>query len=278
MIHVKKASGGIVPFDPDKLRRSLQRARAGTDEIEAVVNAIRPMLKDGMTTRQLHQLAFANLRRHSSHHAARYRLKWAIMQLGPSGFPFERFVARIMAYEGYVVDVDRIVQGRCVAHEVDVVAEKGGAHYMVECKFHNRPGLVSDVKVPLYIHARFKDIEGPWSALPGHRDKAHHGWVVTNTRFTSDAVQYGTCAGLYLLSWDHPRGNGLRERVDRSGLHPLTCLTTLTAAEKQGYLDRGIVLCSELLAERGEQAKADIPSSRWKKVLAEASVISAHDP
>ncbi|HLR91356.1 MAG TPA: hypothetical protein VK040_10390 [Balneolaceae bacterium] len=70
--------------------------------------------------------------------------------------------------------------------------------------------------------------------------------VYTNTRFTSDAIQYGKCVGLLLTSWDYPRGNGLKDRIDKSGLHPLTALTTLTKAEKTKLLDEGIVLCKEL--------------------------------
>ena len=68
------------------------------------------------------------------------------------------------------------------------------------------------------------------------------GWVVTNTRFTEDALQYGNCCGLYLLSWDYPKNDGLKDRIDRLGLYPITVSTLLTNREKQFLLSRDIVL------------------------------------
>ena len=81
------------------------------------------------------------------------------MELGPSGFPFEKFVAAIIKEEGYQTEVGVIVQGACVTHEVDVVATTDHQHIMVECKYHNQQGRVNDVKIPLYIQSRFLDIE-----------------------------------------------------------------------------------------------------------------------
>jgi hypothetical protein len=84
------------------------------------------------------------------------------MELGPSGFPFEKYVAEILKYQGYRVEVGVIVEGFCVKHEVDIIAEKEAKHFMIECKFHNQPGTFCDVKIPLYINSRFLDIEKMW--------------------------------------------------------------------------------------------------------------------
>ena len=154
-------------------------------------------------------------------------------------------------------------------HEVDVVAEKRDHHFMVECKFHSDPKRKCDVKVPLYIQARFTDVERQWKAIPGHGTIFHQGWLVTNTRFTSDAVQYGECVGLYLLSWNHPQDDSLRERIDRSGLHPITCLTTLTKAEKQRILDAGTVLCAEIREDVQILGRAGVAAGKVAKVLKE---------
>ena len=166
-----------------------------------------------------------------------------------------------------------MVQGHCVQHEVDIIAEKDSRHFMIECKFHSDQGRKCDVKNPLYIHSRFQDVEKAWRQQPGHSQKFHQGWLVTNTRFTTDAIQYGTCAGLYLVSWNHPRKDSLKERISRLGLHPLTCLATLTKKEKQFLLDKGIVLCKELCRNEQWLKEMGLPPSRIGKVLEEASSI-----
>ena len=138
-------------------------------------------------------------------------------------------------------------------HEVDVEAEKEDKHFMIECKFHSDQARKCDVKIPLYIHSRFEDIRQQWAKQPGHHQRFHQGWLVTNTRFTTDAIEYGTCVGLNLISWDYPKHGSLKERIDVSGLYPLTCLTTLTRREKQALLDQDVVLARDLTSTALQQ-------------------------
>ena len=125
--------------------------------------------------------------------AGKYRLKNAIMELGPTGYPFEHFVGAILRTQGYKVKVGVLIDGKCVQHEVDVVAEKDNKIIVVECKFHRSAGKKSDVKIPLYIRSRFNDIYDKWSADGTLGDKEYEGWLVTNTHFTTDAEKYGKC-------------------------------------------------------------------------------------
>ena len=191
------------------------------------------------------------------------------MELGPSGFPFEKFIAEILRGKGYTTQTGVMVQGKCVKHEIDVIAEKDNEHFMIECKYHNHPGTICDVKVPLYIYSRFKDVEAAWLQVPGHHLKFHQGWVVTNTRFSVDAIQYGTCMGLYLLGWDYPVKGSLNEQIERSGLYPITCLTTLTKGEKQNLLTSNIVLCREICDHPDILKNAGVDDVRIKNVLDE---------
>ncbi len=233
-------------FSQDKLRRSLKRIGANDEIIAEVVQEISSQLKEGMTTRQIYQQAFDLMKRYSAPHAARYKLKQAINELGPSGFPFELFVAELLKYEEYQTQTGIVVEGHCVKHEIDVIAEKREHHFMIECKFHNSQGIHCDVKVPLYIQSRFLDVERRWKEWPGHEKKFHQAWIVTNTRFTVDAISYGTCMGLHLISWDYPAKSSLRDRINASGMHPLTCLTNLTDQEKKLLLEMDIVLYKQL--------------------------------
>lgn len=272
-IFITKASGEKVPFSAEKLRQSLRRAGAGEEAMDSIVKEIGQRLYPEITTKEIYRRAFSMLRRASAYLAAKYKLKKALQELGPSGYPFEKYVGEILKHEGYQTKVGQIVQGHCVQHEVDVIASKDDQHFMIECKFHSDQVRKCDVKIPLYIHSRFLDVEKAWQQRPGHGHKFHQGWVVTNTRFTTDAIQYGTCAGLNLVSWDFPKKGSLRERIDGSGLHPITCLTTLTKKEKQLLLDKGIVLCQELCQNGQLLKEIGVQPAREKKVMEEARLI-----
>ncbi|MCB9447992.1 MAG: restriction endonuclease [Flavobacteriales bacterium] len=251
-IHVTKMSGEQVMFDAEKLRRSLTRSGASPQTANEIIREMEPDLYEGIPTKVIYQWARKLLHKHSRSHAARYSLKKAIRDLGPTGYPFEKYIGALLKEEGYQTEVNVIIQGHCVKHEVDVVASQGSRQFMIECKFHSDPVNKCNVQVPLYIQSRFIDIKTREEERDGHNHIIHQGWVVTNTRFTEDALQFGTCMGLYMLSWDHPRGQSLRERIDRSGLHPVTCLSSLSGSEKQSLLNRGIVLCRQLLESLSE--------------------------
>lgn len=267
---VLKASGEHVNFEEDKLRQSLHKAGATPELVTQILKEVTAQFDGVLTTRKIYRLAFNLLKTHSRKLAGKYHLKRAIMELGPSGYPFERYVGEILKAQGYQTQVGAIVKGKCVRHEVDVIAEKDDHHFMIECKFHNHPGTKSDVKVPLYIRSRFEDVRNQWIHMPGHKAKFHQGWVVTNTKFTKDAVDYGKCSGMRLIGWDYPANGSLNERINFSGLHPLTCITGLKKAEKKILLKEGVVLCKELCEQPELLNLLDISERRGKAVLDEA--------
>jgi hypothetical protein len=184
MLNVTKASRKLEPYDESKLRHSLASAGADEQIINHIAGAVKDMLYEGISTQKIYKEAFRLLRNYSNRSAGRYKLKEALLELGPTGYPFEKFVGELLNRLGYTTEVGVIVAGNCVSHEIDVIAKKNDEHFMIECKFHNRKGHKCNVKIPLYIQSRFKDVETNWSNLPGHENKQHRGWVVTNTRFT----------------------------------------------------------------------------------------------
>ena len=104
----------------------------------------------------------------------------------------------------------------------------------------------------------------------------HQGWVVTNTRFSVDALQYGNCIGLKLIGWDYPKVGSLKEQIDTLGLFPITCLTSISKSEKQILLDRKIVLCQELKDNRKLLEQIGIRSTRLDVVLQEVHQLCKH--
>jgi hypothetical protein len=272
---ITKASGDRVAFAPEKLENSLRRAGASDAAIEDIKKKVLGQLFEGITTREIYHIAFDLLKNKTSHIAAKYKLKHAIMELGPSGFPFEKYFAELLKHQGYKTRVGEIVQGHCVTHEIDVIAENSHKQFMVECKFHNQSGYVCDVKIPLYIQSRFIDVRSEWEKNPDHGKKTYQGWVVTNTKFTTDAIQYGNCMGLHLVGWDYPLRGSLRDQIDQSGLYPLTCLTTLSETEKEKLLKMDIVLCRQLNANPSILQKINLAAERVEHVLAESAQVCA---
>ncbi len=269
---VRKASGEYEPYSEAKVRSSLQRAGAETELIAKVVSGVRDQLYDGIPTKELYHHVYALLRRLRSPLVSRYNLKRAIMQLGPSGFPFERFVAGILKAEGYEVRVGQTVRGKCVEHEIDVIARKGSKHLMVEAKFHNLPGIKSDLQVALYTYARFLDVREASLEIDGHRQHLSQPWLVTNTKVTSTVKEYAQCVGLEVVSWDYPADGSLRYLIEKSGLHPITCLRSLRRSDKMRLLEAGFVFCTDLI----HQEIDFLPRDLVEKAKKEAHTVCRH--
>ncbi|NNK26765.1 MAG: ATPase [Flavobacteriaceae bacterium] len=268
-IEITKSSGEKVEFSLDKLTTSLKRTGADRNTIEHIIKKVQEELYQGITTSEIYNRAFALLKKKKSYLASKYKLKKAIYELGPTGFPFERFVSAILKYSGYDTKVNSVLKGKCVTHEIDVTAHKNEETTIIECKFHGEQGLKCNVKIPLYINSRYQDVKAEWNSNPQNGTKLTNGWVVTNTRFTNDALDYGNCCGLYLLSWDYPKKDALKDRIDRLGLYPITVSTLLTKREKQFLLSRDVVLCRELIGDVFYLDHLGVSEERKERILNE---------
>lgn len=267
--YVRKSDGEMVAFSEKKLRRSLTRSGATDETADGIIASLRNKLYSGITTREIYDQAFGMLKDLMRPAAARYHLKRAILELGPSGFPFEQFIGELFRRQRFVVETNQFKNGLCVKHEVDVLATAADEQNYIECKYH-QAGIKCDVKVALYVHARFQDIA---RAGGNNQSKKLNGWLITNTRFSSDALQYGNCAGLRLMSWDYPAGNGLKDIIDREQLYPVTCITSLSHYEKSRLLHANIVLCSDVLGRPEVLEAASVPAGKITRVMEEIETL-----
>ncbi len=275
-IKVKKFSGELVDFDTEKLKNSLRRTKAGEELIQNIITAVESKLYNGISTKEIYQMAFKMLNKSKSRpNASRYKLKKAIMELGPSGFPFEKFIAAIIKAEGYETEVGVIVQGHCVTHEVDVVVKNDHKHIMVECKYHNQQGRVNNIKIPLYIQSRFLDIEKQHKKKEGNHF-THEQWIYTNTRFSSEAIKYGECTGLKLVSWDYPHNYSLADQINKYGLYPITTLTTISKKDIHKLLEKGYVLCKDICGNPNVLTEVGIDRVKHKKIMQNAKELSEY--
>ncbi|MGO2101647.1 MAG: ATPase [Psychroflexus halocasei] len=272
-ILVKKSSGNLERFNIKKLKTSLKRSMATDGEIKIITNKIIPLLSDGISTKKIYKKAFTELKKLNRVSASRYSLKKAIFDLGPTGFPFERLISTLLQHNGYKTKVGEVLKGKCISHEVDVLAFKNGNTYAVECKFHSIKKSISNVKVPLYINSRFIDIKERWENDDNENTSLKQGWLVTNTRFSSDAVQYSKCVGLHLLSWDYPENNGIKHNIDKYALYPITTLTSLTKHEKNLIIENNIILTKELYATPEILNKIGVSNVRKKRIISEVKYL-----
>ncbi|MEI6345964.1 MAG: ATP cone domain-containing protein [bacterium] len=283
-VHILKADGSRQAFRPEKLVYSLKRIGADDAVIEKIVAHIQGEIVEGVTTNDIYHHAFNLLRQHQKPVAAKYSLRRALAGLGPTGFPFEKFVAEVFRAKGYTAETDQTVRGACVPHEVDVVAYKddgvpasvsteaalsGPDLIMCELKFHNEVGFKTDLKVALYVKARFDDLRSQTFEYGGKKRPFGEGWLVTNTKFTQTAIDYGRCAGLKMIGWNYPEKENLEEWIEESGLHPLTCISTLTDSHRQELFRRGIVLCKTLIADPSILTSMGLSTSKIAEVKEE---------
>jgi hypothetical protein len=274
MAEIIKAGGEVEIFSGDKLEESLRRAGAGVHTAERIRRTIEGSIGSQVGSKEIFTRAFAMLRQSTRAAAARYSLRRALFELGPTGHPFEDFVAQIFQSEGWNVEWRKTIPGKCVNHEVDVYATRNGEYLAAELKYHNDPSYKTDVKTALYVKARFDDI---WSCDPAteNHSRIDHGFLVTNTKFTSQAIQYSKCAGMQLLGWSYPHEGNLYDRIVASGLYPITALTLLRKAEKRLLIDKGIVTCEQLTKNREALRELSIPANRIGAIIAETQNLCA---
>lgn len=221
---ITKASGEHEEFQQAKLMNSLVRVGAPQSVAREISEEVYRQMPSGANTKKIFRLAKRLLRKYNRASGMRYSLKRAIYSLGPSGFPFERFFAKILQFYGYRSSTNITVKGFCVNHEVDIIASDGIGKHMIECKYHNDPGKNTDVKVAMYVHARFQDIKKAYDLAPEKNGLFRQGWLVTNTRCSGDAIAFAECAGLRIVSWRYPEKQSLERMIEDKKLYPVTVL------------------------------------------------------
>ena len=266
MVQVIKANGESQQFSDQKVKYSIKRAGISEDLQDQVLAHVKSKLYEDIPTSEIyHHITEFLTTADKPYEKARYSLKQAIMDLGPTGYPFEDFVAEIFKALGYTTQTRVIMQGTCITHEIDVLAEKDGKKSIIEAKFHNSSGTRSDVHVPMYMKSRFEDLKV--------RNDIAEVMIVTNTKATLDAITYGACIGMKIISWGLPESESLRDLVEKYNLHPITALTTLSQSQKQMLLDKSIVVCKDLLENQEHLQVLGLPEEKKQAVIAELTFI-----
>ena len=269
-MNIKNNAGETVEFEISKLENSLRNSGAGEQSLKRVLETILPKCFDGITTGELYRMAFEELKKISNSVAARYSLKKALLELGPAGFYFEQWIARVFQTIGYKTETGQLIKGHAVTHEADVIAKKDDKTYWVECKFRNAEDTKISVTTPMYVLSRIKDISNIQYNLFGTKTEFTDGWLITNTYFTKDSIAFSEYYGLRLLSWDYPKDKNIKSLVDQNALYPITCLTTLDGKQKQKLLEEKCVLAKELFNNQNLLNILELNEEKKSEVLKEA--------
>ena len=270
---VKKENGELEIFDAEKLRQSLLRSNTSIISADSIVKKIEENLKPETTTHEIYREAFELLKQTEKASALRYSIRRSLIGLGPSGFPFEKFIEKVFQKKGYRTEINITLDGHCVSHEIDVITlSPKNELFLTEVKFHNELYLKSDTKVALYIKARFDDLKNIKFNLFGKKLKPARMLLVTNTKFTDNAVKYAECAGLDLISWDYPLKGNLHSLVYETDTYPISILESLSSGEKTHLISEGIITCDDLISSKQlQQFSPEIIS----EIMAEIESINA---
>jgi len=236
-IYVIKASGEKEEFQPEKIYTSLLRIGVDKDTAKEIVYEVSKRVKNNISTRELYRYVFYLLREKRHPRAHRYVLREAIMRLGPEGYPFEQFFAKILSAYGYITYTNRIIKGKCITHEIDIIAEKNNKRFLIECKYHNEFGIKTDVKVVLYVYARFLDL----------RHHFNNVWIATNTKLTKEAIDYAKCMKIKVTAWRYPYRQGLEHMIEQKKLYPITIITDLDDSLREKMLRNKLVLLRDII-------------------------------
>jgi hypothetical protein len=250
-LEVIKASGQAEEFNIKKLVDSLIRSGAPEDIAWDIARKVETQIKPSMHTKHIFRIAKKILRQYSKTADMRYSIKKAIYMLGPAGYQFEKYFAGILKAYGYSAETNRFLKGFCVTHEVDIFAVRDDIGGVIECKYHSNGSNPTDVKIALYVYSRFMDIKKAYELNHENRVSIDEGWLVTNTRCTSDAIKYANCVGLKIVSWRYPDENSLEGMIENKKLYPVTILSSIKKSSLNILFKNDITLVRDI-ADMGE--------------------------
>ncbi|MCX8195278.1 MAG: ATP cone domain-containing protein [Candidatus Micrarchaeota archaeon] len=272
-IFVKKGDGTSEVLDYNKIRRSLRKAGASSALADEIIDSMASRLYQGISTSEIYKMAHHLLSEMRPGAAARFGLRNALLKLGPEGYAFETYIGALLKGRGYQTMLRQRLQGKCIQHEIDVVATRGEfqgkppTKCIIECKFHNSPHMPCHIQSALYTWARFLDVRETNPDIQAV-------WLATNTKFSSDVIVYADCVGLKLLGWSFPQHESLQARIEENKLYPITILPHLERRAFSALHEAGIITVKELLSSPNERLHGlGISPRETEKLKQEAKLV-----
>ena len=276
-VYIINSRGEREIFSFHKVYMSAVRAGAGKGLAREIAKIIQADVFSGMKTSDIYKRVRKLLARKNSNAGLRFSLKQAIRKLGPTGFPFEKYVGQMFQELGYKVQLNQLLSGKCVAgYEIDFLAEKDNTIYVGECKYRNLQSNRIDTNVVLANHSRFLDILNGAFLLSGeYKNFDKKTIIVTNTKFTARAKQYAKCVDTKLLGWKEPKNNSLENIIEKQKFYPITILPSLKSNVKNAFVSQKMMLARDVLRIDPQRfsKKFKIPLNHLQLLIKQAKIL-----
>ena len=277
MVSVVNLRGEEEPFSRKKVEKSARRAGASSRLANKIADIVESEIYPGIKTDMIYHRVKELLKKKNSAASLKSSIKEAMKELGPTGFPFEKYIGEILSQSGFSVKLNQFISGRCVPnYEIDFLAQKDNLVYIGECKYRNSPGDRVHTGDILANQARFEDIlKGEFFNKKIYQGKSIKTMVVTNTKFTSRAKKYALCRSVELLGWRYPENKGLEYLIETKKLYPITILHSLRAKIRDALVSERVMLASEVLRIDRDRfcGKFDIKRDKLDPIIKEAEVL-----
>ncbi len=244
MVYITKVDGKKEKFERKKVYKTCIRAGVPKKIASRISKEVENQVYEGISSRKILDIVLKKLDNYKSHHSALYKLKKAISDLDPGDSQFEKYVRHILKEHGYKTRWDCIIQGECIEHQIDVIAEKDEKKYLVECKHHINPHRYSGLGTALQTWAVIDDMRMGFKKGRS-KEKFENIWLVTNTKFSAHAIRYAKAKKMRLIGWNYPKGKDLRHLIKKKGVYPVTLLDGNKKIIKK-FTDAGILLIKEI--------------------------------
>lgn len=259
-LQILKNSGNYEEFSLDKLIRSLMKSGLSEDKARQIASLLKAKCDDKTTTKKLYRQALNLIKKESKVLASKYSMSKSITALGPDGYHFEKFVSKVFEGLGYESRTNLFLHGKCIKHEVDVMAKNASETFYCECKFHNNQSTKNDLKTALYVNARYQDIRS------NPNNKIDSFWLISNTKFSKDAITYSECAGLTLLGPNYPEANTLTQLATKARVFPIAALTCLKKKHIKLLLEQHCITVNDLYKNNDLYQLLDFKDSEYLKI------------
>lgn len=242
-IEVIKYNGEKEPFSINKVYNSALKAGASFSLAKQISLDIEKDIYPDIRTSEIFKRVKEELKNQDIQLAIKFSLKEGIRKLGPDGFLFESFIKKILSNYCMKIKEGKIISGKGSKYELDFLAEKDNKLYAGECKYRNKSNCVIDINVCLKSFAILEDIKD--NVI--FEGKEPVSFIVTNSKFTNEAIKYSACKGIKLLGWRYPEKRGLERLIEEKKLYPATILPSFHGQLISIFEREGIILAREVL-------------------------------
>jgi hypothetical protein len=252
-LYVVNSRGEKEPFSFKKVYQSAKRVGASESLARKTTESVAKTVYPGIKTSEIFNEVKNLLQKENSRAAIKFSLKKAIQKLGPTGFPFEKYVGAIFESLGFKVKLNQFLWGRCLKYEIDFLAKKENLLYVGECKYRS---LLEEGKVHsnivLILFGKFFDLkEGIFSKdynLPATSK------VSAEDRRVMEGLESYLRGPLFknlnikpLLGWRYPKNKGLEYLIESQNLYPITILPSLKNYLAEILVSKKIMLVKDFL-------------------------------